>query len=102
LEINHKLFTNFIILNSSRGSTPEKTPLELFRTPARSLTGSRKRKHQLGSRIEYVEANSGTTTSADHHLNSSAAINNGLSTTYTAPPSNFIAIIKLISLGQKP
>ncbi|KAL3084111.1 hypothetical protein niasHT_033215 [Heterodera trifolii] len=49
---------NFAISDaqSSRSSTPEKL-IEMFRTPTRSLTGSRKRKH-LGHTIEYVDANS--------------------------------------------
>uniref|UniRef100_A0A914IAC0 histone acetyltransferase n=1 Tax=Globodera rostochiensis TaxID=31243 RepID=A0A914IAC0_GLORO len=66
---------------NSRSSTPERT-LEMFRTPARSFVGSRKRKH-LGHTIEYVGANS---TSSDYPKPANTN-NNGLvhSTTPTVP-----------------
>ena len=65
---------------SSRGSTPERKP-DHFRFPARSLTGSRKRK--MGSHtIQYVEASS-TGTAMDYMQ---PGTSNGLTTpSYAAP-----------------
>uniref|UniRef100_A0A915MPN7 histone acetyltransferase n=1 Tax=Meloidogyne javanica TaxID=6303 RepID=A0A915MPN7_MELJA len=66
---------------SSRGSTPEKQ-LELFRSPARSITGSRKRRHHGGSAaIHYVDANC-TNISSEH---SKPSVSNGINS-YNPPP----------------
>uniref|UniRef100_A0A914MEG6 histone acetyltransferase n=1 Tax=Meloidogyne incognita TaxID=6306 RepID=A0A914MEG6_MELIC len=67
---------------SSRGSTPEKQ-LELFRSPARSITGSRKRRHHGGSAaIHYVDANC-TNISSEH---SKPSVSNGINS-YNPPPA---------------